>query len=169
MDNYMFLSPSLLRSCLKIPTWPIRLQARGCLARALGTPGILKRFLKELPAVLALATVLTACAEQTQPPITQQPSSSQTALVEPAQIDPAAAKAFKQGLFYLQAKNYATAENALRQALAVNGDVAVYHHHLGLALQSLGRYDEAAAEYQTAIDLDPSSPNPPIALGRYAL
>jgi Flp pilus assembly protein TadD len=43
-----------------------------------------------------------------------------------------------------------------REALRVNVKDAAVHNNLGLALESLGRAEEAAREYRTASELNPS-------------
>ncbi len=49
-------------------------------------------------------------------------------------------------------------ERDLRRALALNPSYGFAHDQLGLLLASLGRFDEAIAEGQRAIALDPLSP-----------
>ena len=49
------------------------------------------------------------------------------------------------------------AEYRLRQALRENPDDARLHNNLAVALEALGELDEAHAEYQTAVKLDPGN------------
>jgi Flp pilus assembly protein TadD len=49
------------------------------------------------------------------------------------------------------------AEYRLRQALRENPDDARLHNNLAVALEALGKLEEAYAEYQTAVKLDPGN------------
>jgi len=49
------------------------------------------------------------------------------------------------------------AEYRLRQALRENPDDARLHNNLAVALEALGELDEAHAEYQMAVKLDPGN------------
>jgi len=49
------------------------------------------------------------------------------------------------------------AEYRLRQALRDNPDDARLHNNLAVALEALGKLEEAHAEYQTAVKLDPDN------------
>jgi tetratricopeptide (TPR) repeat protein len=53
-------------------------------------------------------------------------------------------------------KDYDAAAAEFRKATRLEPDNAVYHDNLGMALQKLGKLDEAIVEYRTASDLNPS-------------
>lgn len=55
----------------------------------------------------------------------------------------------------------AGAEGSLREAIAMQEDHATAHHLLGRALVLQERFDEAAAEFRLAVDLDPMPWRPP--------
>jgi tetratricopeptide (TPR) repeat protein len=67
-----------------------------------------------------------------------------------------ASRLYNEGLAHLQAGNLANAELSFRQALAINGDLAGAHAHLGVALQGLQRPGEAVRHYERALALAPS-------------
>jgi len=60
------------------------------------------------------------------------------------------------GLLALQSGNAEQAVERIRRAIRVNGNVAIYHCNLGVALCLLNRADEAVASFRKAIDLNPS-------------
>jgi len=58
-----------------------------------------------------------------------------------------------RGAIHLQLKEYARALPYLARALELQPDSGVAHHHMGLALENLGRLEEAKALYRRASDL----------------
>jgi tetratricopeptide (TPR) repeat protein len=54
--------------------------------------------------------------------------------------------------------DWTSAEKSFRKAIALNPNYAIAYHWYGLALMSLGRYDEAIRRQKQAVDLDPFSP-----------
>jgi tetratricopeptide (TPR) repeat protein len=54
-------------------------------------------------------------------------------------------------------KDYGRAVEAYRKAIELKSSDAGYHNNLGQALGKLGKADEAAAEYATAAQLDPTN------------
>jgi serine/threonine-protein kinase len=58
-------------------------------------------------------------------------------------------------LFWVR-RDFQAAATEFRKAIARKPDNAIYHNNLGLALQRLGRPDEALVEYRTASNLNPS-------------
>jgi Flp pilus assembly protein TadD len=79
-----------------------------------------------------------------------------------ALIDPAAGGDVKAlaalGALALQVKRADLAERFLRECLRRAPDDSAGHQRLGLALASLGRVAEAAAELEAAVRLDPADP-----------
>jgi tetratricopeptide (TPR) repeat protein len=67
-------------------------------------------------------------------------------------------------LFRLQ--RFHEAEDNLRESLKYDPQFALCHYHLGRTLESLGREEEAIAEYHSAGTLDPMLAEPLYSLGR---
>lgn len=59
------------------------------------------------------------------------------------------------GLIQLRRQQFQEAEQSLQKALATNSRNPYAHNALGLALRHQGRFDEALAHYQHAVELDP--------------
>jgi Flp pilus assembly protein TadD len=59
------------------------------------------------------------------------------------------------GIAHLHAGRAQKAAEWLTQAVRVQPRSAIYHNHLGLALEGIGHADAAIGEYDTALDLDP--------------
>jgi Flp pilus assembly protein TadD len=68
----------------------------------------------------------------------------------------AAADFHAVGLDHMAQGDAASAEQALREAVALAPDSAEYQKNLGNALRMLGRPDDAAVAYTTALQLDPA-------------
>ena len=68
----------------------------------------------------------------------------------------AGAKASAAGTRDAATEDYSQAAEAYRKAISLKPSEAGYHNNLGQALIKLGKTDEAAAEYTTAAQLDPS-------------
>src|ERR1700693_4595342 len=66
---------------------------------------------------------------------------------------------YEQAVRNLSENRLALGMATLREALQLAPDNAQYHNTLGLVLLNLGRPVDAQAEFQTAIDLDKSSPD----------
>jgi Flp pilus assembly protein TadD len=62
-------------------------------------------------------------------------------------------------------RQYAAAEQRLREALAIDPKHAFAHNRLGAALVNLGRYPEAEQEFRRAIELEPEFAKPHFNLG----
>ena len=60
------------------------------------------------------------------------------------------------GVLAMQSGKAQEAVDRIREAIRVNGSVAVYHCNLGVALCLLDRAEEAIAAFQTTIELNPS-------------
>ena len=58
------------------------------------------------------------------------------------------------GLAYFHSEQPEQAEEAFRQAIAVNPNDAVAHNHLGILERRKGQFEEALAHYQRAIAID---------------
>ena len=76
------------------------------------------------------------------------------AVVLAAQDPPQAGDSFQQGLMALQSDRVEEALDAFTAAEKQHPDDARVHNFRGIALMSLNRFDEAAAEYQRATELD---------------
>jgi len=74
-------------------------------------------------------------------------------------LDPTLAEAHASLAFVLYHfdRDWANAENEFRLAIKLNPDYPTAHHWYGEYLGAAGRFDEAIAEQQTALQLDPSS------------
>jgi Tfp pilus assembly protein PilF len=66
---------------------------------------------------------------------------------------------YEQAVRNLSENRLALGMAALREALQLDPDNAQYHNTLGLVLLNLGRPVDAQAEFQTAIDLEKTSPD----------
>src|SRR5205809_3933080 len=59
------------------------------------------------------------------------------------------------GVIAYQVKQWQAAAELIERAIALRGDVAMYHNNLGNALRGLGERERAAAEYERAVALQP--------------
>ena len=66
---------------------------------------------------------------------------------------------YEQAVRNLSENRMALGMASLKEALQLDPENAQYHNTLGLVLLNLGRPVEAQAEFQTAIDLDKTSPD----------
>lgn len=74
------------------------------------------------------------------------------------ELDPDRAEPWSTLGFIRNAESdYRAAEAAFRKALAINSNHVDAHHWYGVMLLNQGRFDEALARYEEAIDLDPLS------------
>ncbi len=60
------------------------------------------------------------------------------------------------GLLAYQTGNHSAAVSLITEAIGISGQWPVYHQHLALALQALGRRDEALSSARTALSLAPA-------------
>ena len=63
------------------------------------------------------------------------------------------------GILTSQRGQHDAAVELIRKAIALNPGAAVYHGNLGLALDKLGRLEEASVSFQRALDLGSVDPN----------
>lgn len=91
--------------------------------------------------LIGILLVCTAIACSSTPPQSSEPN--ETDLI-------------RDGYAALTAEDYATAENLLRQALAMNHLNPYTLLNLGVVYQQTGRYEDARRTYQTLIDLNPT-------------
>lgn len=59
------------------------------------------------------------------------------------------------GLIYMEQEEYAKAQQAFEQSLAINDANPYAHNGLGLALREQGQFDDARIHYERALVLDP--------------
>lgn len=59
------------------------------------------------------------------------------------------------GVLYIQTGKEEDAIDLINRAIQLNQNIAVYHSNLAIALQNLGRFDEAAQQFQTAVYIKP--------------
>jgi tetratricopeptide (TPR) repeat protein len=59
------------------------------------------------------------------------------------------------GVIAYQVGQYQAAVDLIGQAIAIRGDIAIYHNNLGTALQGQGRLEPAVAAYRQAVALKP--------------
>ncbi|WP_414429907.1 tetratricopeptide repeat protein [Alcanivorax sp. IL3] len=59
------------------------------------------------------------------------------------------------GLIYMEQEDYAKAQQAFEQSLAINDANPYAHNGLGLALREQGQFDDARIHYERALVLDP--------------
>jgi tetratricopeptide (TPR) repeat protein len=70
------------------------------------------------------------------------------------------------GYLFFRLQRFHEAEDNLRESLKYDPRFAMCHYHLGRTLESLGREEEAIAEYHSAGTLDPKLAEPLYSLGR---
>ncbi|MFQ5789079.1 MAG: tetratricopeptide repeat protein [Acidobacteriota bacterium] len=73
------------------------------------------------------------------------------------------------GNLYMEGGDLARAERWLREALRIDQDNLHALNHLALVFVSDGRVDEAVAQYEAALEIDPSHPASLLGLGRIKL
>jgi tetratricopeptide (TPR) repeat protein/SAM-dependent methyltransferase len=59
------------------------------------------------------------------------------------------------GMVVFRTRQYARAVELILQAIAIQGNQPIYHSNLGNVLREEGKFDEAIARYQRALELDP--------------
>ncbi|MFQ5730969.1 MAG: tetratricopeptide repeat protein [Planctomycetaceae bacterium] len=59
------------------------------------------------------------------------------------------------GVTAMQQRDFESAVESIRSAVAIDDGIPLYHSNLGAALREQGRIDEAAAEFRRAVELDP--------------
>ncbi len=67
-----------------------------------------------------------------------------------------------RGTLLLQKGDPSTAALSFSKALSINPNSAVAHYNLGAAFDEMNRYDDAVAEYRTALTLDPLLGDPAV-------
>lgn len=73
------------------------------------------------------------------------------------------------GSLYMEAGNYREAARWFREAMEIEGEDLHLRNHLAMSLAGLGRIDDAIAEYEAALALNPSHPQSLLGLGRVLL
>jgi tetratricopeptide (TPR) repeat protein len=73
------------------------------------------------------------------------------------------------GTLYMEAGNYQEAVLWFRQAMEKRGEDIHVRNQLAMSLAGLGRIDDAIAEYEAALALNPSHPQSLLGLGRVLL
>lgn len=106
-------------------------------------------------------------------PVTSQPvidPREMAALERAAADNPDDAKVRERmGTLYLEAGEYDQATRWLSAAVKLNGGDLHTRNHLALSLAGQGRLDEAIAEYEAALTIDPAHPQSLLGLGRVLL
>ena len=92
--------------------------------------------------LLAVATLLPACA-------------TSTADEEMRRLE--ARSAYEAGVKSISEGRVSLGLASLRQAAEVEPGNALYHNAVGAVLLNVGRYPDAQAEFQKAVELDPQS------------
>ncbi|WP_165840072.1 tetratricopeptide repeat protein [Motiliproteus coralliicola] len=69
------------------------------------------------------------------------------------------------GIAYLQLGEHSRAEQALRQALALDGGKSITYNQLGILLRRRGQFQQAREAYQKALTLEPGYPLAHLNLG----
>lgn len=69
------------------------------------------------------------------------------------------------GMAALNQKRYADAKRSFEQAVAMKPDWAPGHFYLGYTLGSMGQHQQAITEFQTALQLDPTTKNVSLNIG----
>ncbi len=73
-----------------------------------------------------------------------------------SRVGSAGGKKYASGMIYLTERSYDKATRDLQEATRLAPDMAQAHEGLGMALESLGRSEEALDSYRSAAELDPS-------------
>jgi Flp pilus assembly protein TadD len=84
-----------------------------------------------------------------------QKSQIRNVLAAPAEAKPAAAEQVAKGNTFFASRDYASAEQAFRQAIAVDSMLAEAHYNLALTLDRTGNQAEAKKHYIEAANLAP--------------
>ncbi|MFK7986411.1 MAG: tol-pal system YbgF family protein [Sandaracinaceae bacterium] len=102
--------------------------------------------------IVAWAVLTTSVATAQQPPDTAE---------QQARV------LFQRAVAHYESGEFERAAVMLEEAIALH-DIAVLHHNLGRALQEMGRWEEARAEYVLYLDREPDSPQRPRVEARLA-
>jgi Flp pilus assembly protein TadD len=78
-------------------------------------------------------------------------------LIAPAGATPALVEQFQKGNAFFASRDYAGAEQAFRQAIAVDATSAEAHYNLALSLDRAGNQAEAKKHYIDAANLAPGN------------
>src|SRR6202022_808689 len=110
-------------------------------------------------AELAMAYFWLGNPEQGGPSARETMPQARAAVTKALELDPSLARAhLALGLIVLTSEwNWSGAENQYRIALKLNPNCGEGHHQYSVLLAGLGRNDEAIAQINQAIELDPLS------------
>ncbi|HLZ34958.1 MAG TPA: tetratricopeptide repeat protein [Nitrospira sp.] len=98
---------------------------------------------------LVLLSALVGCASQ--------PGKATTVLTAPAGTKPAAVAQLEKGNALFASRDWAGAEQAFRQTIAVDPALAEAHYNLALTLDRAGNQAEAKKHYIEAANLAPGN------------
>lgn len=99
--------------------------------------------------MVAVCSVALGCSSQ--------PAKTVNVLPPPTGTTPAAATQIEKGNALFASRDFAGAEEAFRQAIAVDADSAEAHYNLALTLDRTGRQPEARKHYIEAANLAPGN------------
>ncbi|MDC7222621.1 MAG: tetratricopeptide repeat protein [Spirochaetales bacterium] len=63
---------------------------------------------------------------------------------------------YNMALVFIRKEDYPTARELLEKAIELEGETADFHNDLGLCLYRTGQKEEALAEYDRALEIDPT-------------
>lgn len=118
----------------------------------------------------ALLSVLTSsvvfAANSSTPPHNSYSSEHHLSQTPQGTPKPDAIAAFKQGVEYVQKKDFANAEKSFRTAIQIDDTFAEAHANLGSVLAMKKNFNEALKQFETAAQLKPNVPIFQYFLGR---
>jgi Flp pilus assembly protein TadD len=104
---------------------------------------------------LAIFIVLTAC-ESGQPTGQAPKAGEETALMSPA--GSAGRAENDDGVGHYRQGHWDVAAEGFRKAIKTDANLAEAHYNLGLALDKMGKHDEATTHFKKAAELAPDKP-----------
>ena len=116
--------------------------------------GKVSRFAVSVACAGLLAATLTGCGGGQQPP----PNDPSDPPLDSGggEATPASSAKVREGMDAIEAQDFATAKAALMEAQAADPSDPQATYYLGVAHEGLGELDEAQAQYEKALELDPN-------------
>jgi Flp pilus assembly protein TadD len=115
--------------------------------------GKVSRFVVRAAGAGLLAVVLSGCGGGQQPPANDP--SDPPLDSGGGEATPASSAKVQEGMNAIEAQDFATAKAVLMEAQAADPNDPQATYYLGVAHEGLGELDEAQAQYEKALELDP--------------
>jgi Flp pilus assembly protein TadD len=114
--------------------------------------------LRSLVCAAAVSAALFSCTSYSDNGYGRSPTAKMALQAPQGYPNPNAAARNKDGIDHLGWEHWRKAAADFKRAIEVDPEMAAAHFNLALALDRLGRHDDARAEFRAALDLAPDDP-----------